>query len=62
MLAIPLVHFRAFFTRHNVFLILTILPASGDLSHLLIIFANSLDPDQAQQNVGPALDPNCLKP
>ena len=27
---------------------------------LLIIFANSLDPDQAQQNVGPDLDPNYL--
>ena len=28
---------------------------------LLIIFANSLDPDQAQQNcVGPDLGPNCL--
>ena len=27
---------------------------------LLIIFANSLDPDQARQNVGPDLDPNCL--
>ena len=27
---------------------------------LLITFANSLDPDQAQQNVGPDLDPNCL--
>ena len=24
------------------------------------IFANSLDPDQAQQNVGPDLYPNCL--
>ena len=23
-------------------------------------FANSLDPDQARQNVGPDLDPNCL--
>ena len=23
-------------------------------------FANSLDPDQAQQNVGPDLDPDCL--
>ena len=22
---------------------------------------NSLDPDQAQQNVGPDLDPNCLQ-
>ena len=27
---------------------------------LLITFANSLDPDQAQQNVGPDLDPNCF--
>ena len=27
---------------------------------LLINFAYSLDPDQAQQNVGPDLDPNCL--
>ena len=28
---------------------------------LLITFANSLDPDQAGQNVQPDLDPNCLK-
>ena len=28
--------------------------------HLLITFANSLDPDQAWQNVRPDLDPNCL--
>ena len=28
--------------------------------HLLITFANSLDPDQDQQNVGPDLDPNYL--
>ena len=28
-------------------------PASGDFSCLLISFANSLDPDQARQNVGP---------
>ena len=27
---------------------------------LLISFANSLDPDQARQNVGPDLEPNCL--
>ena len=27
---------------------------------LLIPFANSLDPDQDRQNVGPDLDPNCL--
>ena len=35
-------------------------PARGDLFGLLITFANSLDPDQARQNVGPDLDPNCL--
>ena len=29
--------------------------------HLLLTIANSLDPDQGQQNVGPDLDPNCLK-
>ena len=29
-------------------------------SHLLITFANSLYPDQAQYNVGPDLDLNCL--
>ena len=30
------------------------------LCRLLISFANSLDPDQARQNDGPGLDPNCL--
>ena len=35
-------------------------PASGDFCCLLITFADSLSPDQAQQNVGPDLDPNCL--
>ena len=30
--------------------------------YLLITFANSLDPDQAEQNVMPDLDPNCLTP
>ena len=34
--------------------------ARADFCCLLITFANSLDPDQAQQNVGPDLDPNCL--
>ena len=38
----------------------TSFPASGDFYHLLITFANSLDPGQARQNVGPDLDPNCL--
>ena len=28
--------------------------------HLLITFANSLDPDQARLNGGPDLDPNCF--
>ena len=37
-------------------------PARGDICCLLITFANSLDPDQARQNVGPDLDPNCLTP
>ena len=31
--------------------------ASGDFCCLLITFANSLDPDQEQQNDGPDLDP-----
>ena len=34
------------------------LAARGDFCCLLITFANSLDPDQARQNVGPDLDPN----
>ena len=36
------------------------LPTSGNFCCLLITFANSLNPDQARQNVGPDLDPNCL--
>ena len=36
------------------------LPACVNFNHLLKTFASSLDPDQAQQNVGPDLDPNCL--
>ena len=35
-------------------------PASGNFCLLLITFANSLDLDQARQNVRPDLDPNCL--
>ena len=34
--------------------------ASGDFCHLLITFANSLQPDQDLQNVVPDLDQNCL--
>ena len=33
---------------------------SGNQSCLLITFANSLDTDQVQQNVGPDLDPNYM--
>ena len=36
------------------------LPACDDFCRLLITFANSLDPDQDRQNVGPDLDLNCL--
>ena len=36
------------------------LPTRGKFCCLLFIFANSLDPDQAQQNVGSDLDPKCL--
>ena len=35
-------------------------PTSGDFYRLLKTFVNSLNPDQARQNVGPHLDPNCL--
>ena len=34
--------------------------ACGYFCRLLKTFANNLDPDQARQNVGPDLDPNCL--
>ena len=36
------------------------LPARDDFCCLLITFANSLDPDQAQHLVSTDLDPNCL--
>ena len=39
--------------------ILTLL-VSGDFCRLLIAFANSLDPDQDRQDVGPDLGPNRL--
>ena len=42
-----------------VYLHLTLL-ASGNFFCLLKTFANSLNPDQDQQNVGPDLDSNCL--
>ena len=34
--------------------------ASGGFCRPLITFANSLDPDQDRQNVGPDLDPKYL--
>ena len=34
--------------------------ARGDFCQLQITFANSLDPDQDQQNIGPDLDSNHL--
>ena len=37
------------------------LPASCELCHLLITFANRLNPDQAQQSVQPDLDPSRLE-
>ena len=46
--------FRQVFVNHES------LPASGEFCHLLRIFANSLDPDQARQDVRPDLDPICL--
>ena len=39
---------------------LNALHASGNFWCLLITYANSLDPDQDRQNVGPDLNPNSL--
>ena len=38
----------------------SILDCRFTLLLLMITFANSLNLDQARQNVGPDLDPNCL--
>ena len=46
---------------YTIVLDLNSFPARGELCRLLMIFANSLDPDQARQNVGPDLDPNRFK-
>ena len=40
--------------------LITYSPSSGNFCCQLITFANSLDPDQARQTVGPDLDANCL--
>ena len=44
------------------FFVFNSLPARGDFCCLLITFANSSDPDQTRQYVGPDLDPKCLTP
>ena len=36
------------------------LSASGDFCHVLVTFADNLDPDQARHIVGSHLDPNCF--
>ena len=41
----------------QVIVVINFLLASGDFCHLLINFANSLDPDQDRHHVGPDLDP-----
>ena len=39
-----------------------VLTDRGDFCCLLIMFVNSLDPDQDRHSVGPDLDPNRLMP
>ena len=52
--------FRLCGNPERLFQTITSFLARGDLCHLLINFANSLDPEQARQNVGPDLDANCF--
>ena len=52
--------FQFFFIEFILYSKFNSLPASGDFCCLLITFANSLDPDQDRQNVGPDPDPNHL--
>ena len=44
--------------------VISLILAANSLTLYILVssinFANSLDPDQARQNVGPDLDPNCL--
>ena len=42
--------------------VFNLLPTRVDFCCLLKTTANILDPDQARQNVGPDLNPCCLKP
>ena len=51
---------KSVLTRHHMMENLNSFLASRDLCHWLITFANSLDPDQDRQNVGPDLDSNRL--
>ena len=50
-----------FFSSINIcFDLETMYTPSGDFCSLLITFANSLNPDQKRQNVGPDVDPSTL--
>ena len=55
-----LVHLHMLPEKARTSLSINSLNASHNFCHLLITYANSLDPDQDQQNVGPDLDQNCL--
>ena len=41
-------------------ILLNMLLSLNSINILLRAIANSMDPDQARQNVWPSLDPNCL--
>ena len=51
---------RVNFDKTNSVTTISFSHAGGDFCHLLITFANNLDPDQDRHFVGPDLDPNCL--
>ena len=65
---VNLLHFNFIFPFNNFYFKLYMLScfhsclARSDFFHLLITFANRLDPDQDQFSVRPYLDPNCLTP
>ena len=54
---VPIFNYMVSLQHLTVWLLVT---TNDDFCHLLITFANSLESDQARQNVGPDLDPNCL--
>ena len=53
-------HFFHDILRVSLLVTATCLARGGDFCHLLVIFANNLDPDQDQQNVRPYLDPEII--